>query len=81
MAAADVLHEGVAGGDNSCAAKSFESAHGSQSGFQPVGAELVIQVMRPGCIRVSTRRVDRDIGGEAGMAPPVVVVHSVMLLA
>jgi hypothetical protein len=32
-----------------------------------VGVELVIQVMRPGNIRVSVRRVDRVIGREAGM--------------
>ena len=36
--------------------------------------------MRPGRIRVSTRRVDRDVGGEAGMAPRAVVVTSVALL-
>jgi hypothetical protein len=46
---------------------------------EPVGAELVIHVMRPGCIRVSARRADRDVGGEAGMAPQVVVVTSVVL--
>jgi hypothetical protein len=45
-----------------------------------VGAELVIHVMRPGRIRVSTRRADRDVGGEAWMAPQVVVVTSVVLL-
>jgi hypothetical protein len=48
-------------------------------GTHPVGAELVIHVMRPGCIRVSARRADRDVGGEAGMAPQVVVVTSVVL--
>jgi hypothetical protein len=46
----------------------------------PVGAELVIHVMRPGRIRVSARRVDRDVGGEAGMAMQVVVAISVVLL-
>jgi hypothetical protein len=45
-----------------------------------VGAELLIQVMRPGCIRVSTRRAGRGVGREAGMAPQVVVVTSVVLL-
>ena len=49
-------------------------------GDDAVGAELVIHVMRPGSIRVSTRRVDRDVGGEAGMAMRVVVVTSVVLL-
>ena len=34
----------------------------------PVGAELVVHVMRPGNIRVSVPRADRDIGREAGMA-------------
>jgi hypothetical protein len=38
------------------------------------GAELVIHVMRPGRIRVLTRRVDRDVADEAGMAVQVVVV-------
>jgi hypothetical protein len=46
----------------------------------PVGAELVIHVMRPGHIRVSTRQADRDVAGEAGMAMQVVVVTSVVLL-
>ena len=46
----------------------------------PVGAELVIHVMWPGNIRVSTRRVDRDVGGEAGMALQVVVMTSVVPL-
>ena len=46
----------------------------------PVGAELVIHVMRRGRIRGSTRRVGRDVGREAGMAPPVVVATSVVLL-
>jgi hypothetical protein len=45
-----------------------------------VGAELVIHVMRPGHIRVSTRRADRDVEGKAGMAPQVVVVTSMVLL-
>jgi hypothetical protein len=45
-----------------------------------VGAELVIHVMRPGRTRVSIRRADRDVGREAGMAPSVVVVTSVVLL-
>jgi hypothetical protein len=44
-----------------------------------VGAELVIHVMRPGFICVSTRRADRDVGGEAGMAPQAVVVTSMVL--
>ena len=44
-----------------------------------MGAELVIHVMRLGCIRVSTRRADRDVGEEAGMAMPVVVVSSVVM--
>jgi hypothetical protein len=42
-------------------------------------AELVIHVMRLWCIRVSARSVGRDVGREAGMAPPVVVVTSVLL--
>jgi hypothetical protein len=46
----------------------------------PVGAGLVIHVMRPGRIRVSARRAGRDVGGEAGMAMQVVVVTSVALL-
>ena len=45
----------------------------------PVGAELVIHVRRPGRIRVSTRRADRDVGDEAGMVMPVVVVTSVVM--
>jgi hypothetical protein len=45
-----------------------------------VGAELVIHVRRPGHIRVSTRRADRDVEGKAGMAPQVVVVTSMVLL-
>jgi hypothetical protein len=47
---------------------------------RPVGAGLVIHVMRPGRIRVSARRAGRDVGGEAGMAMQVVVVTSVALL-
>ncbi len=45
----------------------------------PVGAELVIHVMRAGRIRGSIRRADRDVGREAGMAPPVVVTSVVLL--
>ena len=45
-----------------------------------MGAELVIHVMRPGRIRVSTRRADRDVGAEAGMVMPAVVVTSVVML-
>jgi hypothetical protein len=33
--------------------------------LEPVGAELVIHVMRPGNIRVSAHRADRDVGREA----------------
>jgi hypothetical protein len=44
-----------------------------------VGAELVIHVMRPGCIRVSTRRAGRDVRREAGMAMQVVVTSMVLL--
>ena len=33
-----------------------------------VGAELVIHGMRPGRIRVSARRANRDVGDEARMA-------------
>lgn len=33
-----------------------------------MGAELVIHVMRPGYIRVSVHRADRDVGREAGTA-------------
>jgi hypothetical protein len=47
---------------------------------RPVGAELSIHVMRPGRIRVSTRRVGHDVGGDSGMAMPAVVVTSVVLL-
>ena len=47
---------------------------------QRVSAELVIRVMRPGCIRVSTRRADPYVASEAGMAPHAVVVTSVVLL-
>ena len=46
----------------------------------PVGAEPVIHVMRPGCIRVSTRRVCRDVGPEARIALQAVVVTSGGLL-
>ena len=53
---------------------------GSRQSPISVGAELVIHVMRPGCIRVSARRAGRDVGREAGMAPPVVVATSVVLL-
>jgi hypothetical protein len=42
--------------------------------MRPVGAELVIHVMRPGRIRVSGHRADRDVGGKAGMATQAVVV-------
>ncbi len=47
----------------------------------PVGAELNIHVMRPGRIRVSIHRADRDVGRDTGMAMPAVVVTSVVLLA
>ena len=50
------------------------------SSAAPVGAELLIHVMRPGRIHVSTRRADRDVAGELGMAPQVVVRISVVLL-
>jgi hypothetical protein len=53
---------------------------GSRQSPISVGAELVIHVMRPGCIRVSARRADRDVGGEAGMALQAAVVTSVVLL-
>jgi len=46
----------------------------------PVGAELVIHVRRPGRIRVSIHRADRDVAGDTGMAMPAVVVTSVVLL-
>jgi len=49
------------------------------SQFGPVGVELVIHVMRPGCIRVSTRRADRDVEGKGGIAPQAVVVTSAVL--
>ena len=47
VAAADVLDEGVSGGDDSCAAELFEPAHGSQSGFQPsvIGFDRVVSVL------------------------------------
>jgi hypothetical protein len=44
------------------------------------GYRLAVHVMRPRCIRVSTRRVDHDVGGEAGMVTRAVVVTSVVLL-
>jgi hypothetical protein len=34
----------------------------------PVGAEFVVHVMRPGNIRVSVHRADRDVGREAETA-------------
>ena len=46
----------------------------------PVGAKLVVHVMRPGRIRVLTRRADRDDAGETGMAMQVVVAISVARL-
>jgi len=42
------------------------------SGSYPVGAELVIYVMRPGRIRVSVRRADRAVGGDAGVVTQAV---------
>jgi hypothetical protein len=47
MFAADVLDEGVSGGDDSCAAELCEPAHGSQSGFQPsvIGFDRVVSVL------------------------------------
>src|SRR5918998_4659727 len=47
VAAADVLDEGVSGGDYSCAAEAFEPAHRSQSGLQPsvIGFNRVISVL------------------------------------
>jgi hypothetical protein len=39
--------------------------------YRGVGAELAIHVRRPGRIRVSIRRADRDVGDEAGMAMQV----------
>jgi hypothetical protein len=45
-----------------------------------VGAELLVHVIRPGRIRVLTRRADRDDAGEAGMAMQVVVAISVARL-
>jgi hypothetical protein len=39
-----------------------------------VGAELVIHLMRPGNIRGSIHRADRDVGREAGKAPQGVAV-------
>ena len=47
VAAADVLDEGVSGGDDSYAAELFEPAHRSQSGFQPsvIGFDRVISVL------------------------------------
>jgi len=41
---------------------------GAAGRVRPVGAELVIHVMRPGNIRVSVHRADRDVGREAGTA-------------
>ena len=51
-----------------------------KAALYPVGTELIIHIMRPGCIRVSTHRADRDVAGEFGMAMPGVVVTSVVLL-
>src|SRR5207248_9844742 len=47
VAAADVLDEGVPGGDYSCAAELFEPAHRSQSGLQPsvIGFDRVVSVL------------------------------------
>ena len=47
VAAADVLDEGVPGGDDSCAAQLFEPAHGSQSGLQPsvIGFDRIVSVL------------------------------------
>jgi hypothetical protein len=47
VAAADVLDEGVAGSDYSCAAELFEPAHGSQSGLQPsvIAFDRIISVL------------------------------------
>jgi hypothetical protein len=41
---------------------------GAAGRVRPVGAELVIHVRRPGNIRVSVHRADRDVGCEAGTA-------------
>ena len=61
-------------------AKVVDGAVASAVVDQPVGAELVIHVMRPGRIHVSTRPADRDVAGDAGMALLMVVVTSVVLL-
>ena len=47
MATADVLDERVPGGDYLYAAELFESAHRSQSGFQPsvIGFDRVVSVL------------------------------------
>jgi hypothetical protein len=45
-----------------------------------INSLLVIHVMRPGRMRVSTHRVDRDVAGEFGMAMREVVVILVVLL-
>jgi len=52
----------------------------AEAHLYPVGAELVIHVMRPGRIRVSNRRADRDVGGKAGTAIQMVVGTSMVLL-
>jgi hypothetical protein len=41
---------------------------GAAGRVRPVGAELVIHVMRPGSIRGSVPRADRGVGREAGKA-------------
>jgi hypothetical protein len=43
-------------------------AFGTDAAEEPVGAELVIHAMRPGSIRGSIHRADRDVGREAGKA-------------
>lgn len=60
--------------DSQVAGLPFRSGGDPQPRVCVVGAELTNHAMRPGSIRVSARRADRDIGGKAGMAPQVAVV-------
>jgi len=54
-AAADVLDQGVAGGDGLGGAQAFEPAHRPQPGFQPAAIGLDAVVLPP-CVDVAGRR-------------------------
>jgi hypothetical protein len=66
VAAANVLHEGVAGGEDPCGAVTFQSAHRPEPGFQPSVVRLnrIVRVLldcvpRRGDQLVHHARVDR----------------------